>query len=327
MNKSAKKWLNVTLAVGILSSGLVVGGGITAEASSLSTTSYTNPYYSLERKAVESVAKAEASRWLSDVSVAKGYVAQLKPSTLKNSLTSKLAYLEGSIMQEVRNAIESISKAEQTKSPQDIYVAKKMASVVKDPGYQNKFAYRLSMLEQVLVSKAHMAVNKVNETKLREDLVYAKQVVSYLNDGKDKTYLTSKLGEVEKDIQAISKATYYVDKLESTFDKSLVSPSRYYTSLVKDVNVKNKLMERIYKMEEQFRLQDQAVSLVKKAEYTKSQYDIQNAKAVVYKLMNAELRSELLARLRVLEYELVKTPTSPITYPIVKPVEPIVYQM
>lgn len=343
MNKQTKKWINTTLAVGLLSSGLLMGGGVTAEASSVTSPSYTSVYYTQEKQAVYSVEKAEQTKWLSHLSEAKRNVYLLKPSSLKSSLQNRLYTLESKINREISQAFSMIAKAEQTKAPQDIYTAKKYSSLIKDPGTLNKMQYRLDSLERVLTSQAISSVGKAEMTYQRTELLKAKEVVGYMNPSSTKTSLTNRLTVLERDIQDAERATYYVQRLESTHDKNLLEPAKRYTSYVDKASVRDSLMKRIAKAESQIKLEDYARTLVVRAEQTKSPADIERAFYYVNKLEPSKVKSELLYRLNnvkpiyvypvpaptpkepIIVQPVEPTPT-PIPYPIVKPVEPIVYQ-
>lgn len=306
MNKHAKKWMNSTLAVGLISSGLLMGGGVTAEASSVSSVlpSYTSPYYSQEKQAYDAVIKAEQTRWLSDVKMAKLYVSALRPSTLKSTLESRLYSLDASIHRDIDQAFSMISKAEQTKLPQDIYGAKKYSSIVKDPGALSSIKYRLDALEQVLISQAHSFVAKAESTYLREDVVKARSVVGYMNDSSLKSSLMARLDVVEREIQDISRATYYVEQLELTYDQNLVATAKSYVVMVDKASIRDALMQRVVKVERDIYDINVATSYVQRLEVSYDPNLVAPAKKYVSLVDKASIRDSLNLRIAKVERQL-----------------------
>ncbi|WP_280788223.1 fibronectin type III domain-containing protein [Paenibacillus sp. PastF-3] len=256
--------------------------------------------------ATAAVVKAEGSLLQDDVDAARTLVNALN-SVEKDTLNSRLSKVQEIVDYnvKVRAATTAVDKAESTKLQVDINAAR---ILVNDLHTEDKDALntRLDGIQKAVdylakVKKATDAVVKAEESKLQADVTAARSLVGALNEA-EKTELNSRLDAIQEGIDYNAKvkiATAAVEKAEDTFLQTDVTAARVLVNGLKGID-KTSLTERLDAVQEiidSTTSNQAATQAVLKAEVSKSQSDVNTARALVDQLKDLSMKDKLNQRL------------------------------
>ncbi|MET1250180.1 hypothetical protein ABWW58_15480 [Sporolactobacillus sp. STCC-11] len=154
------------------------------------------------------------------------------------------------------------------------------------------------------------AVEKAEASKTQADVDAARALVDKLTAGDVKTDLENRLNAVQKLIdqaKAEDSATHAVEKAETSKDQADVDAARALVQKLSDGTVKTELTKRLDVMQNQIdesKAEKAAAQAVEKAEKSKNQTDVDAARALVQKLSNETVKTELVKRLDAVQQQI-----------------------
>ena len=157
-----------------------------------------------------------------------------------------------------------------------------------------------------MLSQATNAVITAEKTKLQANLDYAQSLVSALDDSSEKTALQARLDVLQELINKIAEATKAVEKAEtskSAIDKDL---AQTLVTALPDCTQKTELQDRLNAIVTEKTPLEIATDLVEKAETTKIQTDVDEARDKVNALPDGTEKDDLVSRLDKVQEEIDK---------------------
>ena len=276
-------------------------------------------------KAVTAVIKAEGSKKQADVDSAKTLVNALEDGSDKDSLLQRLQVVQVSIdkTNSITNAINAVTKAETSKLQADVDSSKTLVEALEDGSDKISLLQRLQAVQDIINNKskeqqlndATNAVIKAESSKSQTDVDSAKVLVETLTDGSNKTSLLVRLESVQGIIdgnkdkeQKLSEATELVSKAETSKLQADVDSAKILVEALEDGSDKTSLFQRLQTVQgiinsnknKEQQLND-ATNAVIKAETSKSQADVNSAKASVGALEDGSNKTSLLVRLEAVQ--------------------------
>ncbi|MDF2881243.1 MAG: hypothetical protein K0R54_1800, partial [Clostridiaceae bacterium] len=227
-------------------------------------------------------------------------------------------------LQNVINAGNSIILAENTLMQNDYNIANASVGSLPDTKFKVNLLTRLNNLQAIInaenelqqaIANTTNAVVKAEGSKLQADVNSARALVNALPQIAEKTSLTERLNAVQSMIdienelqQAIANATNAVVKAEGSKLQTDVDSARVLVNGLPNSEVKTSLNGRLDTVQaiidaekELQQIIANATNAVIKAEGSKLQADVDNARALVNALSNSEKKTSLTERLNSIQ--------------------------
>ncbi|KAA8674433.1 cell wall-binding repeat-containing protein [Clostridium sp. HV4-5-A1G] len=224
------------------------------------------------------------------------------------------------------DATNAVIKAEKSKLQADVNNAKVLVDALGDSSDKTSLLNRLQTVQDEInqanagkeaLDKATAAVTKAESSKLQADVSSAKILVDALEDGSDKTSLIDRLKVVQNEIdqltsqgkgQELKDAISAVAKAESSKLQDDVNFAKTLVDALSDEDTKTSLENRLEIVQNeinQINNQQQALTkandAISKAESSKSQVDVDSAKALIMALPDSTDKTSLQNRLNVVQ--------------------------
>jgi putative cell wall-binding protein/transglutaminase-like putative cysteine protease len=224
------------------------------------------------------------------------------------------------------NATNAVVKAENSKLQADVDSAKALVDALEGSSDKTSLLNRLQTVQDEInqanagkeaLDKATAAVTKAESSKLQADVSSAKILVDALEDGSDKTSLINRLKVVQNEIdqlisqgqeQELKDAISAVSKAESSKLQDDVNFAKTLVDALSDEDTKTSLENRLEIVQNeinQINNQQQALTkandAISKAESSKSQVDVDSAKALIMALPDSTDKTSLQNRLNVVQ--------------------------
>ncbi|CAB1249013.1 exported hypothetical protein [Clostridiaceae bacterium BL-3] len=224
------------------------------------------------------------------------------------------------------NATNAVVKAENSKLQADVDSAKALVDALEGSSDKTSLLNRLQTVQDEInqanagkeaLDKATAAVTKAESSKLQADVSSAKILVDALEDGSDKTSLINRLKVVQNEIdqlisqgqkQELKDAISAVSKAESSKLQNDVNFAKTLVDALSDEDTKTSLENRLEIVQNeinQINNQQQALTkandAISKAESSKSQVDVDSAKALIMALPDSTYKTSLQNRLNVVQ--------------------------
>jgi putative cell wall-binding protein len=271
--------------------------------------------------ATDAVKKVEKSKTKSNYDTATDKVNSLKNSDDKTELKERLDKIKSAVDVLIADADSKVTQAESSKTQGDIDIAKSAIDKIPDGWDVSDLKKRLDKIKQGTgnqnVEAAVVAVEKAEGSKLQADLDAATKLVDLLPAGTDKTALQNRLKAVQDKInqtnaqQALTKATEAVVKAENSKTQLDVDSAKKLVNALLNSSDKTSLLNRLQAIQEEIdqngtgqKALDKATAAVEKAEGSKSQADVDKAKALVNGLLSGSDKTSLLDRLQAVQNEI-----------------------
>lgn len=224
--------------------------------------------------------------------------------TSGNQVTENVVITEIIPKNPLNDAIAAVDLAELTKSETDINTAKELVNSLSESSQKQELLERLKIVE------ATVAVELAESTGEQSDVDSARGIVDGLVDGVIKTELSNRLDTLQEGINnkfKLLEATEAVEKAEVSKLQEDLDDAKGLVDKLEESAEKQALLGRIQVIQDYINTMKtigNAVSLVEKAELSKLQEDLDEAKLVVEDLHESVEKTELLQRLANLQAEI-----------------------
>lgn len=276
----------------------------------------------LLQSAKDAVAKAETTKSQQDIDAATALVNSLPESSEKTGMLGRLAIVQNQVNAEIalQVATAAVIKAESTKAQADIDNAIALVKALPSSTNKTDLQDRLAVVQiqvdaDAALKAATAAVIKAETTKLKPDFDNANTLVKALPEGPAKVDLLNRLkviqDQIEEESEAQQQATASVTKAEATKTQGDINAAYTLVNALPESSVKATLLSRLAAVQSQVNSEaalQTATAAVNKAEATKSQKDVDDAKALVNALPNGSVKNDLLQRLDIVQQLINSSP-------------------
>ncbi|KAA8666600.1 OmpL47-type beta-barrel domain-containing protein [Clostridium sp. HV4-5-A1G] len=209
-------------------------------------------------EATAAVTTAEKTKFKADYDAARDKVNELEDRADKKSLQSRLDTVKSYVDKLIADAGTKVTKAENTKTDDDINLAQEAISNVPEgwdvSDLQNRLNNVKKNAEDQLLINAKTAVEKAESTLEQEDVNSARNLVNNLPSGQDKTSLSGRIAAVEKLINEFNTAESRVDSAEKLETQSSVTSAMQVVNTLPDGSKKDSLNKRLDVVENEIEL-------------------------------------------------------------------------
>ncbi|MEK3977452.1 ZmpA/ZmpB/ZmpC family metallo-endopeptidase-related protein, partial [Psychrobacillus sp. FSL K6-1267] len=282
-------------------------------------------------EATQAVVKAEGSQSQADVDMARPLVSQLPNGQDKTDLTNRLDAVQQLIdiakneAQKLADATNAVVKAEGSQSQADVDIARPLVNLLPNSQDKTDLSNRLDAVQQAIddakaeaekLTEATDAVTKAEGSQSQVDVDAARDKVNQLPNGTDKTVLTERLDAVQQVIDAqneaqkLAEATQAVVKAEGSQSQADVDTARPLVSQLPNGQDKKDLTDRLDAVQQiidnnqgQADLLAKATQAVLKAEGSRTQADVDSARALVNELSDGQDKIDLTNRLDAIQID------------------------
>ena len=286
-------------------------------------------------KAKIAVEEAESSKDISDIEKAKVLVESLEDGQEKEGLQKRLEELElGAKKEEIEIEIDRLlEKAQGTDDKEDLEEIeanleelKIQIQELRGGEVKEQLLGKVNEAEKVIGNKiveienngnleeAIKLVEKVEETKLQEDIDKARELVNQLPDSEEKKNLIARLDAVQNEVDekiALEETIKNIEEqINSLVDKGEIGLVQEKINLLPEGNERDRLQNildnKTVELEtvELDKIIQEVISAVEQAKNTKTQEDIDIARSLISQLPEGNEKEELNNNLDIVQNEI-----------------------